>query len=388
MRVALERHGGSVEKFIGDAVLAAFGVPTAHEDDALRAVRAALEMREQLRALNEQLGPERDLRLEMRIGIDTGEVFAGENVPAGGFVTGNALNRAKRLEQAAAAGEILLGAGTLRLVRDAVRTEPLQPLEGGKERSAVAFRLLDVVEGAAAIPRRLQGPLVGREQELASLRAAFEQAREARQARLVTLVGEPGIGKTRLARELVSALGEEATVLVGRCVSYGDGATYFPLREMLGPIELSAVLAGVEQAELIEERVAGALGLAAAPASVEETAWAARKLFEALARERQLLLVFEDVHWAEPTLRDLIEHEGEVEEAAPGAEVGQVADPLLVRRGRREVALQQDWERPCSARAAAAGRAHATGGEDFRAVLVTSEELEALRTETMRLRRS
>jgi DNA-binding SARP family transcriptional activator len=260
-RAAIEFHGGSVETRAGDELLGVFGVPAAHEDDALRAARAA--------------GQIRTLQPTLRIGIDTGEVLIGH-----GFVSGEVVVRSKRLERDADPGEVLLGAATVALCGDAVAVEPVDG----------SFRLLEVVEGAPPRARALDVPLVGRERELTALRRAFEASCRSSCVRLVTIVGEPGIGKTRLARELVTSIGEEATVLIGRCVSYGEGATWLPLAEAL------------EQAG---ERLDSILEMAASPGEVFlET----RRVFERLAGVRPLVLVFDDLHWAEPTLLDLIEY--------------------------------------------------------------------------------
>jgi DNA-binding SARP family transcriptional activator/tetratricopeptide (TPR) repeat protein len=262
-RAAIELHGGSVETRAGDELLGVFGIPAAHEDDALRAVRAAGEMR--------------DSAAGLRVGTDTGEVLAGY-----GFVSGDVVTRAKRLQRGASSGEALIGEATFVLCRDAIEVEAA---EGG-------FRLVGVEGGARPVARDLDAPLVGRKRELAALRRAYTEAREG-SCRVVAIVGEPGIGKTRLARELVADLGNEATVLVGRCVSYGSGATWLPLAEML------------QQAG---ERLEPILARAGSPGEVFlET----RRVFERLAAERPLVLVFDDVHWAEPTLLDFVEYLGE-----------------------------------------------------------------------------
>src|SRR6266545_6284962 len=293
MRTILERHGGTVEKFIGDAVMAAFGIPAAHEDDALRAVRAAAEMRDRLEQLNDELARERGVTLAVRTGINTGEVVVGD--PAGGqfYATGDAVNVAARLEQAAQPGEVFLGEQTYRLVRDAIDVEPLEPLAlKGKSEAVRAYRLLALIEGAPALARRLDTPFVGRSKELGRLLASFERSVEERIPLLVTVLGPAGIGKTRLAAELVAQVAERATVLQGRCLSYGEGITFWPLQEILRSLpELPPGVSDPEEAR-----------------STEDTFFAYRKLFEALARERPLLLVLEDIHWAEPTLLDLIEH--------------------------------------------------------------------------------
>ena len=200
MRAAIERHGGTVEKFIGDAVMAIFGIPVVHEDDALRAVRAAADMRRALAALNDELERDWGVTLESRIGVNTGEVVAGEG---GSLTTGDAVNVAARLEQLATPGATLLGESTYRLVRGAVDAEPVEALVAkGKSQPVAAFRLKGLLEGAEFIPRRLDSPLVGRENELAQLQRAFDHAVSEGVAYQFTLLGPAGIGKSRLVREL------------------------------------------------------------------------------------------------------------------------------------------------------------------------------------------
>src|SRR6266704_4174288 len=214
MRTILERHGGTVEKFIGDAVMAVFGVPVAHEDDALRAVRAAWEMRAGVAGLG----------LQARIGVNTGEVVAGEGET---LVTGDAVNVAARLEQSAAAGEVLIGGETQRLVRDAVAAEPVQLDLKGKDAPVAAFRLLNLDMEAAGVGRRLETPLVGRLSELEQVRQAFARAVRERRCHLFTLLGSAGISKSRLASAFLSGL--DATVLHGACLGYGEGITFWPV---------------------------------------------------------------------------------------------------------------------------------------------------------------
>jgi class 3 adenylate cyclase len=198
MKVAIERHVGTVEKFIGDAVMAVFGIPVLHEDDALRAVRAASDMRDALVPLNEDLEREYGVRLAVRIGVNTGPVVAGDPVAGQAIVTGDAVNVAARLEQAAGPGEILLGAETLRLVRKAVVSEPVVPLElKGKAEPVAAHRLKAVMKGAPG-RMRMASPMVGRRRELASLRRAFDLAIDDQACRLFTILAPAGVGKSRL----------------------------------------------------------------------------------------------------------------------------------------------------------------------------------------------
>jgi class 3 adenylate cyclase/tetratricopeptide (TPR) repeat protein len=292
MKDILEGHGGTVEKFIGDAVMAVFGIPTLHEDDAQRALRASWEMRERLAALNEELESEFGVRLEARIGVNTGEVVAGKGDTGDRLATGDAVNVAARLEQAAAPGDILVGERTVELAQDAIEVEPIEALSlKGKTERVAAYRVMRVIQGAPAFERRLDAPLIGRQAEIAGLLEAFRKAVSERRCRLFTLLGPPGIGKSRLARELAVALDGEADVLFGRCLPYGEGITYWPLREIFAA-------AGAEDE----------LGDALAAGAPEDIFWAVRKALERRARESPVVLVVEDIHWAEPTLLDLIEH--------------------------------------------------------------------------------
>jgi class 3 adenylate cyclase/tetratricopeptide (TPR) repeat protein len=319
-REAIHRHGGTVEKFIGDAVMAVFGIPLLHEDDAIRALRAASDLRANLAELNEELERGWGQRLEVRIGVNTGEVVAGEDPPGQALVTGDPVNTAARLQQAAEPGEILIGELTYRLVAAAVEAEPLQRLAlKGKRDPVSAWRVSRVIPEAPPFPRHLDAPLVGRAAELAQLRQAFDRAVRERTACLFTVLGAPGIGKTRLALEFTSAVEPEAAVVTGRCLPYGEGITYWPLREIMRQAfgedvrgEIEELLQGEEHSALIAERVAGAIGLSETQGTVEEIRWAVRKVLEALARQLPLLLVVEDLHWAEPTLLDLVEHVAEL----------------------------------------------------------------------------
>jgi class 3 adenylate cyclase/tetratricopeptide (TPR) repeat protein len=314
MQAVLERHGGTVEKFIGDAIMAVFGIPNIHEDDALRALRAANEMRERLRALNEELDREWGVRLQVRIGVHTGDVVAGDPARGQAFVSGDAVNVAARLEQAAAPNEILIGERTWRLGAGAIHTEAVDALSlKGKAEPVPAWRLLDVSRDLTAEHRRSDGPFVGRHDEIEQLKRAFERAVDQRGCVVATVVGPPGIGKSRLADEFTAAVADRGRVVTGHCLSYGDGITYWPLAEIVKEFEgsdLDGAVADVvnEEAPVIAARIAAAIGSGESVGSPAEIFWAFRKLFEGLARQRPLIVLIDDLHWAEPTLLDLLEY--------------------------------------------------------------------------------
>ena len=298
IRATIERHGGTVAKFIGDAVMAVFGIPSVQEDDALRAVRAAADIRRRLPAVAEEVG----VGLRFRTGVNTGLVLVGEGE---NLAIGDAVNVAARLEQAAAPGEILLGPQTRQLVRDAVRVEPLEPLVlKGKSRLVPAFRLLDVDPHAPGFARRLDVPLVGRARELGLLREAWDRAVAESGCHLFTLLGAASVGKSRLVAELMSVLGDTVSVLSGRCLHYGEGITFWPLQE---------ALAGVgEPAEPVLQRLRS--GGAATP---QELFFEVRRLLESLAAQQPRILHLDDLQWAEPTLLDLLDHIVELSRGAP-----------------------------------------------------------------------
>jgi len=323
MRAALERHGGSVEKFIGDAVMAVFGIPQLHEDDALRAVRAAVDMRAALEDLNQELERDHGVRLACRIGVNTGEVLVGADASDFGRVTGDAVNTAARLETAADPGEILIGDGTHRLVRDAVRVEPVEPLAlKGKAEPVPAHRLLEVVSETEQAHRALVSAMVGRDRELEDLTRAFARAAEDRSCLLFTVLGAAGEGKSRLVEEFLTTLNGSASVVTGRCLPYGEGITYWPVAEAvrgaLGvqafdpPEEVIArlveVVAGDEHAAAITSRLTEILGVSEGVGAAEETPWAIRRFLELLAADRPLIALWEDIHWAEPAFLDVVDH--------------------------------------------------------------------------------
>ncbi len=321
MRGELERHGGVIEKFIGDAVMAVFGLPRLHEDDALRAVRAAAGMQAALEALNEELQRVYGVQLANRTGVNTGEVVAGDPTSGQRLVTGDAVNVAARLEQAAGEREVLLGELTYRLVRDDVEVEEVEPLElKGKSEPVPAYRLVGVRDPADTEDGRGGAPLVGRSEELAALTSALDEAAATRLARLVTVVGDAGVGKSRLTTEFLDAVAGRALAVSGRCLPYGDGITFWPFAEAVKSVAgivndddateaLTKLAALADPAgDGVTARLASTLGLSVEPFPVEELFWAVRRLLAHLAADREVVLVIEDVHWAEPTLLTLIEH--------------------------------------------------------------------------------
>ena len=324
VRAEIERFGGTVEKFIGDAVMAVFGAPASHEDDPRRAVRAAFAMRDAIEELN--AGSDADLHL--RIGVNTGEaVVALDAVETGvGFVTGDVVNTCQRLEAAAPTDGILVGEATYHATAGAVEYRDAGEIEAkGKSEPVAAWEALSAREEAERPPT----PLVGRRQELSQLLDALVRVREERTPQLVSLVGVPGIGKTRLARELVNAIEAEpdtATWLSGRCLPYGDGVSFAALAEMAraqagilttdSEAEAAAklraaveALPGEADAGWLETHLRPLVGLAAeAPEAREDSFAAWRRFFEALAEVRPLVLVFEDLHWADPGVLDFVDH--------------------------------------------------------------------------------
>ncbi|HEY6584014.1 MAG TPA: adenylate/guanylate cyclase domain-containing protein, partial [Gaiellaceae bacterium] len=347
LRAPLEHHGGTVEKFIGDAVMAVFGIPVAHDDDALRALRAATDMRVALAEMNEDLERDFGVTVAIRTGVNTGEVVAGDHSTGSAFATGDTAGTAQRLEAAARSGEILVGDATYRLVSNAVLVEPVEALTlKGKERPVDAWRLLGVVEGAPPFVRRLDAPMVGRQRELERLREEFDRAVAEQSLRLVTVVGAAGIGKSRLANELVRTVGDEANALVGRCLAYGEGITYWPLRGLvlsavgdLSPERIEQALDGGEDSARIAGHVAGAVGTGPAAGGSEETFWAVRRLLEQLARRQPLIVGIDELQWAEPAFLDLIEYLGGWSRGAPMLVLCLSRPELLEKRPSWDVTL-------------------------------------------------
>lgn len=354
MVAQIHRHGGKVEKYIGDAIMAVFGLPRAHEDDALRAVRAAAGMKAALAGVNAMLLRRYGVTLSNRTGVNTGEVVA--NIDPGAtqkLATGDAVNVAARLEQAAPDNEIYIGDITYRLVRDAVEVEHVDALElKGKAERVPAYRLVSV-QGIDGNLRRQDTPIVGRDAELAVLAGAFGEVSDAHTARLVTVIGDAGAGKSRLVFEAVERISGQAQIVRGRCLPYGDGITFWPLVTMLreaagiraddAPEVARSKVLGLVGERDVAERLAAATGLSATPFPLLELQWAARKFLEILAAQGPVVALIDDIHWAESAFLDLLEH---VLDASSGV-------PLLLLATSRPDLLQEhpQWgERAASSR--------------------------------------
>jgi class 3 adenylate cyclase/tetratricopeptide (TPR) repeat protein len=333
IRESLTAHGGTVEKFVGDAVMAVFGVPHAHDDDADRAIRAAFALRD----LVSGLSPSLPFPLMLRIGVSTGQVIAGVD-GADTLVTGGVTNAAARLEQAAAPGEIIVGALTRQLTEGGVRYGSARPIEAkglGVIEGYLAESLLSTLPEQHRGLGRLRAPLIGRDSELRLLQESFQKASEERSAYLMTVFGQAGVGKSRLVRELVEIIGRER-VLRGRCLPYGNGITYWPLQEILRgeagiggddsheeatrkirAAVLTAFGPDFEDAAAVARRIAVLVGTATvgdglsdiAPADLgRELRWAVRRYFERRANRAPLALIIDDIHWAEEPMLEMIEH--------------------------------------------------------------------------------
>src|SRR5829696_9139034 len=330
VRKALGDRGASVGKRHGDGFMAAFGVPELHEDDALRAVRAAGELRTALDELAKEVRSQRGLEFHVRLGINTGNVLVRDAGTLEEELTGTPVNLAKRFEELAGAGEILLGEETYRLVSDAVKAEPAGPLtvKGAAEPQNV-WRLLEVLADRPGRVRRTAAPMVGRDREQQLLQQLLERAAAERSCHLISVLGSAGVGKSRLVDEFVARLGDQASVLRGRCPAFGDSVTLWPMVEVvrqaagISPDDspeqargrLAELLGGEERGTLVTERIAQLLGVGQDTGLPEDTFWALERLLETLARRRPLVLVIDDLQWAHPILLDAIEHVAEYADA-------------------------------------------------------------------------
>src|SRR4051794_8771440 len=337
MRAVLERHGGRVEKFIGDAVMAVFGVPVLHEDDALRAVRAALEMRAVLADLNRELDRDYGVELGIRLGVHTGEVITDAAAVDQGLIAGDAVNAAARLQASAPTGEVLIGPETHRLVSGAVRVRRHGDLElRGKTGRMRTWRVEGLAPDRIRLRRGAGSPMVGRRRELEALRRRYDAAVQGRRCVVTTVLGPAGIGKSCLARRLVAEVEPGPRIVVGRCLPYGEGITYWPLREIMDDLggvgALGRLMPGDDQDALAAAMVSGAIGRSGSTATPQDVQWAVRRLLESVARSRPLLVAFDDIQWAEPPLLDLIEYLAGFVTGAPVAVICLARDDLLERR--------------------------------------------------------
>jgi DNA-binding SARP family transcriptional activator len=312
----LRRHGARVEELVGDELVALFGLPVAHEDDALRAVRAAIELRESMTALANEVARDRGERLGFRAGMETGEVVVSPPDVARVRIFGVPIQRAARLQRGAPDGQVVIGEGTSWLVRGAATLEPLNESTVGDGVGAT-WRLLDV-QAWASEGGRIGSPFVGRRGELARVRDAFDRSVARGSPYRLCVLGEPGIGKSRLAGELTMSIGRQALVLTGHCPAYGEGISFWPLREIVqatvgprGPGGLADIVRAEDDGEWIAAQVSAGTGLTSAPARADQLFPAVRRLLEALAARRPVVVVLEDLHWAQPTFLDLVEYLGE-----------------------------------------------------------------------------
>ncbi len=335
MRGPLIAHGGTIEKYIGDAVMAVFGIPALHEDDALRAVRAAIEMQDAMAELNRELERDLGVGIALRIGVNTGEV-AGID---GGLIAGDAVNTAARLQAVAPAGGVVIGRHTRRLVESSVRLRALgRVVVKGKARPLPIWQVDSLVETAGSTVRGALVPLVGRRIELRMLNTRFARAVERQRCVLVTVSGPAGIGKSRLLKEFAAAVDPRAAVAVGRCLPYGEGITYWPLIEIVnsltgnaGSAGLTDLLADDPQRQVVASRLAAVVGGRSGAATEQDVQWGITRLFDALARRGPLVIMFDDIHWAEQAMLDLVEHVSE-HSSAPVLIVCSAREELFERR--------------------------------------------------------
>jgi DNA-binding SARP family transcriptional activator len=319
-QATIEAHGGSVQEVVVDKVVAAFGVPQVHEDDALRAIRAAMELRvapADLPSVGSGPAPP-----GAGMGIALGDVLVESSQGGERLLSIGPIEEAEQLARAARPGEVLMSSGAARLVEHAAGLEPTEIILLGSESSPIAAYRLVETDRITLERRRFDSPLVGRKDELAVLRQAFGRATKERTAVLVTLLGPAGVGKTRLVAEFMDEVRSSATTFTGRCLSYGRDITFWPIADMIrqaagigdddepgdARARVGALVHGIDDAEFIEEQVASVLGLSDRSPVPSEIFWAIRRFFEAVAGDHPSVLVFDDIHWAEATLLDLIEH--------------------------------------------------------------------------------
>jgi class 3 adenylate cyclase len=323
----VERHGGTIEKFIGDAVMAVFGIPELHEDDALRALRAASEFTRALERINAELASTGFAPIRVRCGIDTGEVLAGGIAEGESLVSGDTVHVAARLQQIAAPGEVLFGRATHRLVSGSIRAHSLEALSlKGFEDAIHAYRLVEVLPEHLHDSLPIDAPLVGRDHEMGLLYEAFERVCDRRRCELFTVLGNVGVGKTRLVLEFMRAVEGDATLLHGRCPSYGESSTFYPLTEI---VKQSLNVTDDEAKSTVRRKLDAAVSRRAAKAiaqligledlqgSARDNFWAAAELLARISRSRPLVVVVDDIQWGEATFLELIKQTIERVASAP-----------------------------------------------------------------------
>ena len=308
----LKRHGARVERSLGEELIGFFGFPAAHEDDALRAIRAVLDVRTAVHSLNSGPSAIEGVQHGSRAGVETGDiVVAGPGAAFRDVVMGPVVSAARRLEHAAANDEVLIGTSTQRLVRGAVI---VKPVDGGGGAPAMAWRVLESVARTSAIPRALDAPMIGRQSELTQLRSAFRRAIRSGAVVRITVIGEAGIGKSRLAQEVVVSLSDDAHAITLRCAPPGEGMGFFPVRQAVleaaglrGWRGLHVLLETAANGNSAVQQIGAAVGLCSPPATVNELIVPMRRLLEVLARDHPLIVVLDNLHWADPALLELLD---------------------------------------------------------------------------------